>query len=771
MNIGRHQLSEPWARAAAKALALVGVLSMKFVICEPREPDCRHAVRDSNDGLAVIVCEREYTRSQDPAIGALLANSLRRSGKRQAASALANSLLATAARSDALQVLGKIDVSEQRLEAGRTKLENARQLHVAEQRPEALALDDQALASIFWANKQFAEALRALDACITESRAAKDRIVEGYCHMSAGTVLGDAGYFEGAQEELKLAEPLFTMERDLAQLAVERGGLDQRYGFGPLHQSHHAQAKAEFKQAITHAAAAALTRTQRQAELNLVDSLAELGETDEAAEHLETARLLDLDDSDSLTRTRLEAQIAYRRGDFALATSINTRIYDKLTDEDVRLRVCVMQAQIGLATGDLESTTAWTTRGIQVVEDMHQKQSVLELRPWMLQMRRQPYELLFTALARAHQFDDALAVFDQWQGRTLLDAMARDKSTQPPNLRAAAMHTDELHRLFPVLSNAPFMKPIDRDALVTALRGVELVAVLVANGEVWRITARHGRLDIVDLGAIATLEPQLDRFKTAPTQIGPAEALGATLLGDDSFRETDETLFVLLDGPLAGLPIAALRTQGRPIVAMRPIVRASRLSELDCVPALSGVRHAAIIADARGDLPDARREADKIATIFGVRPAIGAAATRDTLFAASSTDVLHVAMHASVEAGGGSLEMYDQPVSALELSARGGGPALVVLSACESAAANDSELATSLATAFLASGSHQVIATLRAVTDPGAGEITSAFYREGGVADPARALARIQARLAQTNNLDWPNFVLFGHDICRKESP
>ncbi len=90
---------------------------------------------------------------------------------------------------------------------------------------------------------------------------------------------------------------------------------------------------------------------------------------------------------------------------------------------------------------------------------------------------------------------------------------------------------------------------------------------------------------------------------------------------------------------------------------------------------------------------------------------------------------------------------------------------------CDVAIAATGDDKANLAMAFLASGSHQVIATLRAVTDAGAGEITSAFYRQSGVADPARVLAHIQAELAQTSNEDWPNFVLFGHDTCRKETP
>src|SRR5512140_893496 len=270
-------LSEPRMRAALKAVALVAMLSAKFVTCEAPDPDCRHAFRDGQDGLAVIVCEREYTRTQAPATGVLLAKALPRSNKLEEASALANTLLATSARSDAFQILGKIDIHEHRLDAGRTKLESARQLHVAENRPGDVAVDDQALETIFLERKQFTEALRALDTCITESRAANDRILEAYCHMSAGAVLGEVGYFEGAREELARAEPLLEMDRDLAVLAIERGALDQHYGLGPLNQSYNAQAVLEFEAAIKHASAAARTLDLRRAELNLVYSLVETG--------------------------------------------------------------------------------------------------------------------------------------------------------------------------------------------------------------------------------------------------------------------------------------------------------------------------------------------------------------------------------------------------------------------------------------------------------------------------------------------------------------
>jgi tetratricopeptide (TPR) repeat protein len=760
MNVARH------ARTVASTIVLVGVLGAKYEACVRGELDCRHAVRDANDGLAVLVCEREYARTSDPWIGAKLANSLRRSGDPAAASAIANGLLATSARADALQVLGKIAVSQNRLEAGRAELENARALHVGEARPDQVAVDDQALAGIFVRQKQFAEALRALDACIAEAHLAQDGIVEGYCHMSAGSVLGDVGYFEGAHEEFELAKPLLTMDRDLAALALERGGLDQRYGFGPLHKNYDTLAVAELRLAVEHARRAALPRVERAAELNLVYSLAELGHTEEAAQHLERARILDVDGSNTDDRALLQARIAYRRSNSALATSINSATYDRLTDDDDRLNVCVMQARIAMAANDLELAVTWASRGVDVAEKMRAVQSAIELRPWMLSARRQPYEILFTALARTHRLDEALVAFERWQGRTLLDSMARDRSGQA-DLRAAAVHTEALSRVVPLLSHAPFMKTIDQATLLARLRGVELVALLIAEDEVWRIVARNGTLDIVDLGPFAALQPALGDFRGAPTNADIADQLGTRLLGDAAFRDTDETLFVLLDGQLSNVPIAALRAAGRPLIAMRPVVRAPRLSELGCVRAPSQPRHAVVIGDARGDLPAATREAYEVAAALGVKPAVGQAATRDALFATSKDDLLHIAVHARIDLGTGWLAMYDQRVSALEISEHGDAPALVVLSDCASAIADDGELATSLATAFLAAGSAQVIATLRPVNDSGAREVTSAFYREGGAADPARVLARIQASLAQTANTDWPNFVMFGHDTCR----
>jgi tetratricopeptide (TPR) repeat protein len=761
---------------ASKIIVLLGVLGMQYVTCSS-DPDCGHAVQRSPINIALVVCQQEYKTTNDPHTGARLANLWRRSGNKADAKALANNLLATPARSDALQVLGKIDVAEGRIGDGQTKLENARTLHAGEQRHREIAADDQALAGIWRDRKRFAEALRTLGTCITESREAHDRVIEGYCHIAAGAVLSEVGYYAGAQEELDLADPLLVLDRDRADLAVERGTLDLHNGLGPQRLMHIELATVEFERAIKHASAASFTAVRAKAELNLIYALAELSAAQpwraaEATAHLEATRQLDLDGQDTDVRATLQARIAYRRGNYALATSINTDVFKRLTDDDDRLRIAVMQAEIGLATRSLDDAITWATRGVAIAEAMRSETSAIELRPWFLSVRRQPYELLFTALARAGRLDEALVTFDHWQGRTLLDELARGGATSPATLQLAATQTDLLNRLVPALSRAPVMKLADKSEILAALQPVDVLALFVAGDDMWRISALHGQIEIVNLGALARLQPDIDEFRAHPNRPELGDRLGEKLLGRRVFRRTDETLFVVLDGgtggEIVGLPVAALRMDGEPLVALRPIVHPARLSELSCVPAVEP-RRSLVIADSHGDLDEARKQAKELATRPGWTAAIGAEATSNALLNAGADDHVLLAVHAAVvEPSGGSLSLADRSVSALELSSRHGGPAFVFLAACSSAVANDSELATSLANAFLASGSSQVIGTLRPVHDIDAVQIARAFYRRNWFEDPVRKFADAQAELAKTSNEDWANFMMFGHDTCRR---
>ena len=737
-------------------------------------PDCATAVRTATSGEAVLVCQHEYLQTSDPATGIILANALRQSDDLVSADALAKDLVSTRVRGDALQVRGRIALAQNRTDDAVKLLQDARRWHREREKHSDLAIDSQIIAEIHTTRQQYAESLQMLEECIAEARAGADKRTEAICHITSARTFMSAGYFEAAHGELDRATPLLSEDRDLAVLWRWRGNLEQEAVRGPLHHAHLEQAVAALERSLELAIRSKRTTFLVNLHMSLAYALAELERVDEAERHLEEAGLLDARGTYAQQRIQLTARIAYRRKNFSLALSLNEEAYEKSEDRSERLEICVMQARISLARNDLPAAVLWAKRGVDGAEKFRAAQTLSELRPWVLSGRREPFELLFTAYARAAQVkavvsashvEDAIAVFDQWQGRTLLDEMARPSRDPSPALSGTATKIQSLGRWLPVVSKAPLMIS-DGKAAIDTLGKIDLVAFAVAEGELWRLTAAHGRFRLDSLGRFENLSDRVDQFITKPTDPTLAGALGTLILPDDVVRRTTEPLYVVLDASLAALPFVALRRNDQPLIALRPVVRAPRLPVIGSCEPRARARSALVLADAVGDLPDARRESSRIASLFGTTPMVGAEATSTALFRVRSESVLHIAVHAEVDAGGGLLKLYDRAVSAPEISANRIGPPLVVLSACSTARSWDPELAGSLSTAFLAAGSRRVVATLRPVSDTGALEVTSRFYEAGGADDPVRALAQIQAELARSDNKEWPSFAVFGNEVC-----
>lgn len=130
-----------WAAAST-------LLALKLLGSATPTPECGTAALRESPRLAAEVCERAYLRTNDPWIGARLADAQRRSGNLAVAGALANGLLVTDARADALWVIGMIAATEHRLDTARRVLENARAIDLAEHRDVEAARDSMALADL-----------------------------------------------------------------------------------------------------------------------------------------------------------------------------------------------------------------------------------------------------------------------------------------------------------------------------------------------------------------------------------------------------------------------------------------------------------------------------------------------------------------------------------------------------------------------------------------------------------------------------------------------
>ena len=783
-----------WARLAAR-LRGAGVLAgmaLKLTDGSP-PPDCERAARAGNAAVAIAVCQEEYRRTEEPRAGVLLANAMRRAGSFDEAAALASALLPTPASADALLVLAKIAIKRGKLDAAEQQLRDAAELHREQGRFRELANDQLASADLARRRGRYADALIALDRCIAAAGEGGDPSSESYCRLGAAHILWSIGYWKGAWRELERVAARATSELERATLELERGNYHQE-------RDENAQAVNAFERALAAAERAALGPMATSAHLNLAYSLAELGRLDEAARHVRRAEILDRDGNSLADRRHAEARIAFRRGDRKAAAGLAEEALTRTPADshDERYEIEALRAEIALRGGELADAEAWARRAIDDVERLRARQGALQVRSWVMAHRMAPYEHLFASLARRGDAGGALIAFERWQGRALLDRLAAARggaidgglpgvglgAEEPVALRELR----ELDRLVVALGDSPLATPAPDAQILAAARGAQLLVLAIADGELWRISSEGGALELASLGPLAALRPRLDRFRTRPGDAVVAAEVGALLLPPALARPGGGVLHVVLDerdATVAELPVAALRLGGRPLVAARPIVRAVRPSDTGCEPPARPGR-VTVIADAAGDLPGARREAEEIGERFAASAAAGPRATRAALFGGAAPDLLpdllHIAVHARVDELGGVLELADGPASALEIAGRGRAATRVVLAACASGAA---EPAThSVAMGFLAAGARQVIATLRDVDDAAAARLTRELYRTD-VTDLARALARLQAGVGGAGGAggvggagvagsagggggdeEWLKFAVFGRATC-----
>ena len=726
-----------WRRfSGAVAIAAIAVVLSQGHQDSQRTPNCLDVVPNGNDAVTILVCKDEYTRTGDPRVGAKLADALSRIGNLKEAAPLATELLATTARADATYTLGKIADDEGRRDDAERLLQHASDLHREQGEWGASATDLLGLANT---SNDIVDQLRDLDQGVIDARRGADRKIEGYCHITAAALLSELGVRTAALNELEHAEHLMTASSDRMWLDLKRGDFHQSF-------EEHALAIAAFERARGRAEAATNARRKLSSSLNLVYSLAEAARLDDAARELNDATTLDSDNRKIAVRLALEARIAARRGDAVGAGKLLDRaIAATAKDEpaDLVLRE-VERAEVALQQGDLADAESWSRRAIARIDTLRSANPPAELRSWMITDRRVPYEILFASLARRGDAAGALGVFDGHRGLDILAGLAHGDHRESP-LPGIAFPIAELATLLPPLQTSALATAVPEIPMLDAVRASSMLALVVARNELWRITADAGRLQIARVGAFSAVRPQLDQLRAAPDDRVAASVLGNLLIPVELARPSSRVLHVVLDEPLAWLPLAALRVGDHQLISARPIMRSARPADVGCAPRPRDA-HRILLSNARPDLA----------------PPISAdwvRATRASLLDITATDLVHITVPTERDTLGEALVVSDGHVRALEIAGHGHTASRVILATPDAGPTGTEPLAM----AFLAAGADQVIATVRPVSPSAAERLTDQLYRSD-VTDLGRALARLQA--ASNGDDDLLGFAAFGRSIC-----
>ena len=412
-------------------------------------------------------------------------------------------------------------------------------------------------------------------------------------------------------------------------------------------------------------------------------------------------------------------------------------------------------------------------RSTRIVDKMRTSASTDEFKSWVLDQRREPFERLFRLQASETRHAlEALDTAERAKARGFLDAFVRaladpSNPAQGWSPGASAQRVELLQSYLQTGSASPIATLWPASELLRQIGDRRVFFYFEARPDLWLIRLGHGGLSIKRLGEAASAGRLMEEFAARPDDPKAAEALGQLLFPPGSLPGRGTMLYVVTDGTLDRIPLAAVRVGGRFLAQDYPL---SYVPSVNALVAIEGshtqrVESAgAVLGDPRGDLPAARAEAIEVAQRLGMDPVLGSRATIASFREAASGRVLHVATHVEMSAAGPRLVLADGSVDAREVMEWRVKPQVVVLASCLGAARRSRGVWGSLSAAFLAAGSHSVVAALSSVEDRSAREFLSEFYRQGGPREPSQALASAQRTFIAAGRPPsfWSPFVVLG---------
>ncbi len=368
--------------------------------------------------------------------------------------------------------------------------------------------------------------------------------------------------------------------------------------------------------------------------------------------------------------------------------------------------------------------------------------------------REGPYEGLFEVFAEAGNSERALSTLQRSLASRLSDKVAEASSSAGHEVSDALDRSAATKKLQEASRALP-----ERENSVQA--NASFVAFVTTESHSWAILHwPQGTTTIPVELAPKTLCALMQRFSESLDE-DAATQLGAALFPPSTLVRLGRRFAILLPRCARNLPVAALRVGkgrlvDRAVVSVAPDVLTVSWGGRDAL------RAGMVLADPLGDLPSAREEAESAGRVTGAEVRLGAAAAEAPL-TASGTHLLHFATHTVVDVAGPALVLADRNVSVADILRQRLHADLVVLASCHSGSKLEETAADTLATAFLHAGSGAVLATLRSVEDGFASQVVRAFYAQGGLEDPAGALAQVQRALARTEPVArWSAFFVAG---------
>ncbi len=657
-----------------------------------------------------------YQRTGLPASGVAAAKSLLRSGQPARAEYLASVLTTSARAGDAFLVLGEAAGRRLDPDASERSYQHALRVYRTSSNDAGVCRAAIGLTGLWFARGELARAMTTSHIAVESATRTGDASLRLYASLWRSDLLRHQGQLVAAEQTLARLPELARTPHEQAWVALKQGILYVELDLDTL-------ARAPLERVLSLAEHTPISADiQTAAHLNLAWIERRAGDLAKARTHVEAAAAEDPDDADVRLNRALIFADENRLDDAARELDLAAR-----TEVSVKESwwIAYNQALIAGRRGRIDDQLQALARSIEGVRTMSSRGG--HYAPDIAASHRAPYLQQIGVHARRAEWAPVLQIVME------LDALALISTERSPAVQP--------NRARPTTSDSPFdaTKLPAVDQVITAWRGRHLVILAPDEQTLWRIDIRDGQVTGTAVGSSHELALMARRLEADPSDSSAADPLGAALV---PANVTDGVVDLLLIGPIARTPLAALTHHGQPIIARAALTRV--LSILPRSPRRPASNQSVVLGDPRDDLPHARAEARSVAARLGVTPQLGGAATHIVLDSARGAGLLHVAGHAVRKSEEPWLVLADRDVSPADILARDTAPAVVVLASCGAAVARDEAGWGSLAAAYVTAGSDAVVASSWSVDDAGTLRFVELLYRYPVRTQPARALAQAQ---------------------------
>jgi tetratricopeptide (TPR) repeat protein len=607
---------------------------------------------------------------------------------------------------------------------------------------------------LFTATK-YEEAVRILDELLRTTAGTLPLLYERDARLNLARSLDAMGDAPAAAAELQRlrdllgAAPLKSLElREDAQLHIQRGQLQS--------------ADALLEQARTAAQVESVRLYEAGSVMDRIEVAVKEGDWQRVAALL--AQMHELEDAlkpdGRRTLAFLKGLAARAEGRLEESRELLEQALGLSPTVNVRWRI---EYELGLtlrALGRLDEARSVLEQSISEVELQRKHLVDPGLESALAGSREKPYEALFDILAEAGDARGALSTLQKSLARRLDDGVAQvaasaEQSVADALERTAASRTlDEASRTLPVR------------AVHENERDTRFVAFVATESHAWSLVQGAGSTHIEEVPlspqALCSLMQSFGRDLADDT----ATQLGKALFPRTTLARLGRRFAIILPTCGRSFPVTAVRVGAARLIDWAVVSISPDVSTVTPPPRREtpgeAARESFVLGDPLADLPAARQEAEWTGRATGAAVRLGEFASEAPL-ETSGGRLLHFATHTVVDVTGPRLVLADQRLSVADILRRRLHADLVVLASCHSGSQLEATAAETLSTAFLRAGSAAVLATLRSVEDVFASQVVRAFYEQGGLDDPAGALARVQRQLSRTEPpWRWSAFFVAG---------